>query len=262
MKRLQLCADDFALNPCVDAGIEALAAQGRLTHVSAMSSQPRWPEVARRLAHLPVPMGLHFNLTEGTPLSPALRAVWPRFPGLGKLLLLSGLRALPVQALSDEWRAQLDHYTEARGAPPQFLDGHQHVHALPGVRESVLETARRLNLPVRNTGRLLGPGFAFKRRVIERCGGRALLQQLREQGLPHAEALVGAYDFAPRANYRTLMRAWLAALPENGTTLLFCHPARGCHPGDAIAAAREREAAYLASSAFSEDLAEFGVTWG
>lgn len=259
-KRLQVCADDFALNAAVDDGIARLAEQRRLTDVSAMSSRPRWPQVARRLAALPVRRGLHFNLTEGDPLSDALRRHWPHFPSLGQLLLQAGLRALPRSAIAEEWRVQLDRYTQGLGAAPQFLDGHQHVHALPGVRETLLDAASQLGVPVRNSGRVLGPGFAFKRRVIATCGGRALLAQMRTRGIAHADALVGVYDFNPEADFRALMRGWLGGLSEGQTALLFCHPALGQEAGDAIAPAREREAAYLGSQAFADDLTEFRVS--
>jgi predicted glycoside hydrolase/deacetylase ChbG (UPF0249 family) len=262
VKRLQVCADDYALNPGVDAGIEALATQGRLSHVSCMSSRPRWAAVARRLTALPIQPGLHFNLTEGAPLNPELRRAWPRFPGLGKLLLTAGVRALPRALIAAEWQAQLEAYRQALGAEPKFLDGHQHVHALPGVRETLLEAAAALGIPMRSTARLLGPGFAFKRQVIAACGGRRLLSMMKAHGVPHADALVGVYDFAPEADYRALMRGWLAGLHEGETALLFCHPALGRDADDAIAVAREREAAYLGSAAFTEDLTEFGVTFG
>jgi hypothetical protein len=260
VKRLQVCADDYALNDCVDAGIEALAAQHRLTDVSCMSSQPRWPAVARRLEHLPIRHGLHFNLTEGEPLSPALRRAWPRFPGLGRLLLTAGARAVPRELIAAEWQAQLEAYRQALGAAPQFIDGHQHVHALPGVREILLEAAVTLGVPMRSTAQVRGPGFAFKRQVIAACGGRRLQALMRQRGVAHADALVGVYDFARVADYRGLMRAWLAGLREGETALLFCHPALGRDPSDAIATAREHEAAYLGSTAFTEDLTEFGVS--
>jgi hypothetical protein len=68
------------------------------------------------------------------------------------------------------------------------------------------------------------------------------------------------------------MLRWLAAAPASGG-LLFCHPAATADstldigvpdPGapDAIAPARLREAAYLGSSSFAEDLATAGITLG
>ncbi len=261
MKRVRLCADDYGLGPAVDRGMLVLARQGRVGALSCLVTTPRWPEAARALRELPagVALGLHFNLTQGEPLSEALRDHWPRLPGLASLLTQAALRQLPREALVAEWQAQLGAFVDACGRLPQFLDGHQHVHALPGVRELVLDEAQRLDVPVRDTGRVLGPGHALKRRIIERCGGRGLRRALQARGVAHASALLGVYDFDPRADYRRLMRGWLAALPDGA--LLFCHPALGGPDrDDPVGVARQREAAYLGSAAFADDLAEFGVS--
>ena len=257
-RRLGVCADDYGLGPAVDRGILALAAQGRITALSCLVTPPRWAAAGAVLQDCTAAVGLHFNLTEGEPLSAALRQHWPRLPSLGRVIALAFLGRLPG-ALADELQAQLQRFVAVAGRAPDFIDGHQHVHALPGVRPLVLAAAQSLRLPLRNTGRVPGPGFAFKRRVIEACGGRALAAEMQARGLPAAPALMGVYDFDPRADYRALMRGWLREAPDG--TLLFCHPAQGApDAGDAIAAARQREMAYLASPAFADDLAEFGVS--
>ncbi|MEE8614656.1 MAG: ChbG/HpnK family deacetylase [Roseateles sp.] len=259
-RRLAVCADDYGLNAAVDDGILALAAQRRISAFSCLVTAPRWATAATALAGSPAAAGLHFNLTEGEPLSPALRRHWPRFPSLGALLAQAGLGRLPA-AVADEFDHQLGRFRDATGRAPAFIDGHQHVHALPGVRPAVLAAVRRLAVPVRNTGRVLGPGFAFKRRVIEACGGRALAAEARAAGLQTAPALLGVYDFKPEADYRALMRGWLASAPDGA--LLFCHPALGApDAADAIGPARAREMAYLGSEAFAADLAEFGISLG
>jgi predicted glycoside hydrolase/deacetylase ChbG (UPF0249 family) len=259
VKRLAVCADDYGLNPAVDRGILALAAQGRITATSALVTAPRWTDAGAALNGAGIQVGLHFNLTEGEPLSASLRREWPRFPSLGRVLALAWRGRLPAHALADEFHAQMQRFVAVAGHAPHFIDGHQHVHALPGVRLLALGAAHSLGLPLRNTGRVMGPGFAFKRRVIEACGGRALAAEMRARGIPHAPALVGAYDFGPRADYRALLRAWLWSAPDGA--LLFCHPALGePDPGDAIGAARQREMAYLASPEFTADLTEFRVT--
>jgi predicted glycoside hydrolase/deacetylase ChbG (UPF0249 family) len=257
VKRLAVCADDYGQGSAVDRGILALAAQGRVTALSALVTAPRWAEAGPALRDVPADAGLHFNLTEGEPLSAALRRHWPRFPSLGSVIAQAFLRRLPA-AVADEFQAQLQRFVAVTGRPPAFIDGHQHVHALPGVRPHALAAARSLGVPLRNTGRLPGQGFAFKRRVIEACGGRALAAEMRASHVASATALVGVYGFDPRADYRALMRGWLAAAPDGA--LLFCHPALGePDAGDPIGAARVNEMAYLAGEAFAADLAEFGV---
>lgn len=258
LRRLTVCADDYALGPSVDQGVLALAAQGRINALSCLVTSPRWPDSGAALQGCPAATGLHFNLTEGEPLSEALRRHWPRFPTLGRLIAQAMLGRLPA-AVADEFQAQLLRFVTVRDQAPAFIDGHQHVHALPGVRPLALAASRQLGVPLRNTGRVCGPGFAFKRRVIAACGGRALAAQAVEQGLPMPTALVGVYDFDPEADYRRLVRGWLRGAPDGA--MLFCHPALG-HPdqGDVIAAARAREMAYLASDAFADDLRAAGIT--
>jgi predicted glycoside hydrolase/deacetylase ChbG (UPF0249 family) len=178
------------------------------------------------------------------------------------LLLKAHLGALPRAAIEDELQAQVAAFEDASGCRPDFIDGHQHVHHLPGVRQAVLRWAAHRQLPVRSTARVAGPASAFKARVIEHSGGRALARALARLSLPHNPVLLGAYDFV-QADYRSLMQAWLAQVPAAGA-LLFCHPgpAASLATGDVIAAAREREAAYLGSDAFAQDLADAGVQLG
>jgi predicted glycoside hydrolase/deacetylase ChbG (UPF0249 family) len=266
-RRLAVCADDFGLAPAVSDGIAALAQQRRLTAISCLTPGPHWPAGARLLAGLPdtVERGLHFNLTEGAPASAELRAHWPQFPALPRLIALAHLGRLPLPAIAAEFRTQWQRFVDATGSAPAFVDGHQHVHHLPGVRDLVLDALATAGtaVAVRNTGRISGPGFAFKRWVIARTGGAALLRQLQRGGLAHNAVLTGVHDFGV-ADYRRLVRGWLAALPPQGA-LLFCHPGAAgpvADASDAIAAARLREAAYLGSAAFADDLAGAGVTLG
>ncbi len=107
-----------------------------------------------------VERGLHFNLTEGRPLSRELLRVWGRFPTLPKLIARAHLSALPRAALRAEFDAQFDAFVAATGAPPRFVDGHQHVHHLPVVRNVVLDALARCptQVAVRNTGLVLGSG--------------------------------------------------------------------------------------------------------
>ena len=270
---LLVCADDYGLAPGIDVAVAALVRAGRLGAFSCLVNAPGWRDAAavvpalRRQARA----GLHLNLTEGRPLSAALAGLWPVLPTLARLLLMAHTGRLPGAAVRAELDAQWQAFVTATGQAPDYLDGHQHVHHLPGVREAVLARAVLHRLPVRNTARLRGPGAAFKRWVIERSGGRALGRALQQRGLPHHPVLLGAYDFI-EPDYRRLMRAWLAQVPASGA-LLFCHPASGggeVRPAasaaappdgaaDAIAPARQREWAYLASDDFAHDLAEAGV---
>ena len=98
--RLLLCADDYGLSPGVDAAITGLVRAGRLGAFSCLSNGPAWFEDAGAVADLraQAQAGLHFNLTEGRPLSPSLAALWPSLPSLPRLLLAAHLGRLPLAA--------------------------------------------------------------------------------------------------------------------------------------------------------------------
>ena len=266
IRTLALCADDYGQSAAISTGILRLARAGRLNAISCLVNGSSWVSDAPALQSLPatVQIGLHFNLTEGRPLSTRLAQRWPSLPRHARLLLRSQFGLLPRGQLRGEFHAQLRAFLDATGASPSFVDGHQHVHALPLIRGLVLDAAEHMRpVPaVRNTGRVLGPGFGFKRRVIELCGGRDLARELVQRELAHNAALLGVYDFAD-TDYRTLMQGWLAQVPAEGA-LLFCHPGDATKggPPDAIAAARVRELAYLDGPAFTQDLAQAGVVLG
>jgi len=259
MRRLEVCADDFGFAPALSASLEALAERGRLSSISCLVNGPhrRAPRVPDRVG-----VGLHFNLSEGEPLSTELRRVWPRLPALPLLVAQAHLRRLALAAIATEWRAQLDAFVQLVGRAPDHVDGHQHVHQLPGVREIVLDGVVALapRPALRNTGRVLGPGFAAKRALIEATGGRALGRELARRGLRSNAILLGCYDFGAR-DYGALMRGWLRRVPQEEAALLFCHPGPA-EPGDAIGAARAREHAYLVGDDFVRDLAAAGVEIG
>ena len=263
-RRLALCADGFGRSPAQSETIAGLARRGRVNAVSCLTNGSHWRASAALLRDLPasVERGLHFNLTEGRPLSRDLLRVWGRFPALPKVILRAHLRALPRAALRAEFDAQFDAFVEANGEAPRFVDGRRHVHHLPGVRNVVLDALARCptQIAVRNTGLVLGPGFDRHRLMIEWTGGRALLQRLRERGIAHNAVLNGIYD-RHSADYRVLMRHWLAAIPDQGA-LLVCEPDADAEPGSAdgpIAAARARERAYLESAEFDADLHTFDI---
>ncbi len=248
-KRVVICADDFGWGPAVNAGILSLVDLGRLTAVSCDVEAPAFAAgaAALRARDGSVELGLHLDLA-------------PHRAGLLALLARSAARVVDRRAVKRRIEAQLDAFEQATGRPPDFVDGHQHVHQLPAVRDTLLDVLAVRHGPslpwVRNTvpRRPRGP----KSVVIAALGGVQLRRELRRRGVRHNADFAGVYDFDPRAAYQALARRWLADLSDRG--LLLCHP--GTAPGDPrdpIAAARSAERAYLGSPAFESDCAAAGV---
>lgn len=65
LKRLILCADDFAVNEAASLGIATLAGASRISATSAMVLSPRWPKDAALLRDLRgrIDVGLHLDWT-------------------------------------------------------------------------------------------------------------------------------------------------------------------------------------------------------
>ena len=263
---LMLCADDFGLDSGISIAIARLARAGRLNAVSCISTSAGWPDDAEWLRGMPpsVSLGLHFNLTHGRPLSRRLARVWPSFPSLAHLTARAHLGLLPRAELLAEFQAQFGAYVKAIERPPNFIDGHQHVHHLPVVRNIILDAVEHIQpMPaLRSTAPVLGDGADLKRWLIEHAGGRGLARELRRRVIPHNASLLGIYDFTS-SDYRLLMQGWLACVPPEGA-LLLCHPGGVSSVGthDPIGAARIRELNYLSSDAFTLDLAAAGVSLG
>jgi len=258
LRGLTLCADDFGLNRGICEGIVQLAHAGRLSAVSCITNGAWWRPAASLLEQLPrgLSLGLHINLTEGPPLSRGLAQVWPRLSSLPRLILAAYAGALPRAAVRAEMQAQLAQFCIGSGTAPQHVDGHQHVHHLPLVRDLLLELVSGIAPAptVRNTACLPGPGFARKRWLIRKTGARMLERELVRRRLPHNTVLLGVHDFQP-GDYGAWMRRWLTLVPDSGGWL-FCHPGMEGLPddGDVICAARAREFAYLSSAEFLRDL--------
>ncbi|MBI3563219.1 MAG: ChbG/HpnK family deacetylase [Gammaproteobacteria bacterium] len=253
-----ICADDYGLAPGISNAILDLVQQRRLTSVSCITNSADFSRAATQLRPWrdQIEIGLHFNLTEGSPLQPALTQRWPRLPSIGQLIVATHTGLIPRSAVADELQAQLQAFRCGFDRDPDFIDGHQHVHDLPGIRRLIIAAASAAaNRPwVRNTGKITGPGYNFKRRVIEFTGGRALHRQLQQQTIPCNTVLAGVYDFTP-SHYRGLMQSWLARLPATGG-LIFCHP--GLPPESTtpqgMAYCRANEWKYFSSEEFTADL--------
>ena len=60
------------------------------------------------------------------------------FPAMNAIVPAAWRGALPRQEIRDELRRQLDAFEEAFGAPPDYVDGHQHVQVLPGIADDLI----------------------------------------------------------------------------------------------------------------------------
>jgi len=259
MKTIVLCADDFSLNASINAGILDLLEKKRLSAVSCMTQSPTWNTDAQSL--LPwkekVDIGLHFNLTQPFPQHySAPLSLW---------MLQSQCQLISKQKVQASFCKQLDAFESAMKSTPDFIDGHQHVHLFPVIRDIVVkEYVKRYGKAqhkpyMRTLEHLPADTRNFKAKVLQAMGATAHARLLAKNNIPHIRAFAGLYDFNPAAKLDAYMKQWLAALPDH--SLIMCHPAKENYSSpDVIAQARLSEYKYLSSESFTQTLRQQHVT--
>lgn len=275
LKGVILCADDFAVNASASAGIAKLAARGRLSATSVMVLSPRWAQDAALLQDLRgrIDVGLHLDWTSdfalaaghGLSLGAAMRKA-----------MFGGFDRTAARVVIER---QLDAFEAQWQAPPDYVDGHQHVQQFAGIRQALVQVlssrygsgapgrddsaaavqrAQQPPMPYLRISRAPAGTADLKSRVIAAMGANALEKIAVDVHFTRATALLGIYDFAGgQRRYGQLMQGWLRAAPAG--TIIMCHPAQAAEPDDPIGVARADEFAYLSGTDFSQALAQAGV---
>lgn len=267
---IALCADDYGLAPGVGHAIRDLIARGRLSATSCMTVSAHWPAEA---ALLPLrgrcDVGLHLTLTDQVPLGPMSRlAPEGRLPPLGRLIALALARRLDRAEIAAELERQLDRFEEAWGSPPDFLDGHHHVHQLPVVREAVLDLydrrLRRRGVWVRYCDTPLAEvqkcSVATARAAVIALLGRGWRRLGTAAGVPGNAQFRGVRDFTETVSYATLLAKWLQGARPG--LLIMCHPGLtddALKAADTLTAQREEEYRTLAGEEWPALLATAGA---
>jgi len=267
-RRFWLCADDYGISPAVNRAIRDLIGRGRINATSVMVTAPSFSvaEAAALAALGGAAIGLHFTLTAPfRPLTPAYRPVAGdgAFPSLPKKLTSGLLARLDPASLKAEAESQFDAFRAAFGRPPDFVDGHQHVHLLPQVGDALLsvmsETAPAAW--VRQCGRAtrLSRRWDDPKGLLLDVLSRRLRARSAARGITTNPAFAGTYNFARHPGYDTLFASFLEGLPDGGLVM--------CHPGfvdaelqrlDTLTAMREHEYSFFAGERFPQLLAAHG----
>ena len=254
---LAVCIDDFGMHDGVNQAALELGAAGRVSAVGCMVDGPAWREGAPAMQIAlkgKLDIGLHLDFTEPWRGGQARRS----HPAL--VLAAYAGRVSPAHA-RDEVRRQLDAFEDGAGMAPDFVDGHQHVHQLPAIREALIDELRQ-RYPqqrpwIRNTAPPAHGRFQLKPAIIGMLGNAALERLARAGGFRQNRHLLGVYGFdGDAAAYRQRVCGWLAQAQDHD--LLMCHPAAG--GSDALARARRIEYEFLRGQDYSELLDQYGVT--
>lgn len=269
-KRVIFCADDFGMSNAIDTGIIRLAAQGRLSAASCLTEGPTLSDNASALVQTGIQLGLHLNFTETLlpESAPSISAkAQELYLPLPALIRNAYLRRLDHGIVDEQIRRQLDRFEAVFGRAPDFVDGHQHIHQLPVIRDALLGILKQRYEPgglpwLRNTRstKLSGQAarYQLKAAIIQRLGSSTLMRRAEREGFRHNTRFAGVYDFQGGvAAYRALLAAWLHHLSDQD--LLMCHPAAFVDPADPMGAQRHAEFSVLSEPETEHRLHEYKI---
>ncbi len=285
-------ANTDAIAHCIDAG--ALAGASVLAAGAVFERGAA--ELGRRIAANPaLRAGVHLNLLEGRATSPP-EAVPLLADGHGNFrrslawmcfalpLLSARAKAAFNEQAALEWRAQIDAvrgplFAAAGKETPLYLDGHQHVHAVPTLRPALaaaLEHCDVAHVRVPQEPRYACPAplplllAGTARRELLAYWGRSLRPFLAQREIPAPDFFIGA--FCSGSMNRARLQAGLAAVAAKtkagDLVEIMFHPGGdaalgGTGPFSRFYAApeREEEKALLLSPDFRRALAKHDPSW-
>lgn len=250
-QRAILCADDFGLTDGVSAAILELAAAGKLSATSVLVTPDGWQRNADALAGLSprLAIALHLNLTLGKPLGPMPRFASRGFPPLARVIAGALTKTLPLSEIENEFDRQIACFVDQFGRLPDLVDGHQHVHILPGIRDAMLRSLSRVDA---HRSTVLRDCADAPRSIINRGRfvGKAMLVSTLSAGFSAAAdradfrttmGFSGVCNFAP--SIKAVARDFAAAFRMLGARhVIMCHPGRADRELAAVDRVVERRA--------------------
>jgi hopanoid biosynthesis associated protein HpnK len=243
MKKLIVNADDFGLTDGVNRAVLEGHRNGIITSTTLMANGMAFDSAVAASATAPgLGVGVHLNLTQGRPLTPACQVPsivtsdGSFYPGPAILARQILSRRVKLGDVETELRCQIQKVASS-GVRITHLDSHKHIHLLPPLFNVVVKLAqeygiRCIRCPIEPASSALGPllsgqsGWTRMARQYLLSRGLSTLAALQankvaDAGLCRPEHFYGLSQtgFLDAAILGQLLRA----LPE-GTSEMMCHP--------------------------------------
>ena len=243
VRNLIVNADDLAWTEGVNRGIAQAHRYGIVTSATILANGAAFASAVELVKATPsLAVGVHLNLSDGKPVSPpetvpSIVNDRGEFKGGPEALLLRvARRNLRIKEVELEWESQIRKVVNA-GIQPTHLDGHKHVHMLPGMFEIVLRLAKRNAIPavrISHEGSSLRAALSSRENqnipLVMKQGVQARVLKLLARdarALAEAAGIATTDYFCGIAQTGELtiegMKCLLQNLPE-GTTEIMCHP--------------------------------------
>jgi predicted glycoside hydrolase/deacetylase ChbG (UPF0249 family) len=150
LPRLIVTADDMGLSATWDEAIVRAWGRGVVTSASIVTTGRSYRDTIRRIVREDIDHGVHLDLLDGAPLSPvgeisSLVDERGRFHPLRALLLRFASGRVRTDEVELEWSRQIERAL-GDGLRPTHLNGHYHLHLLPGVFGVTVRLASRFGM--------------------------------------------------------------------------------------------------------------------
>jgi len=243
VRNLIVNADDLAWAEGVNRGIAEAHRNGIVTSASILANGAAFASAVELVKATPsLGVGVHLNLSDGQPVSPpeTVQSIVNdrgEFAGGPEALLLRiARRNLRLNEVEIEWESQIQKVVNA-GIHPTHLDGHKHVHMLPGMFEIALRLAKRNSIAairISHEGSSLRAALSSGENqnvpLVMKQGVQARVLKLLARDareLAESAGIASTDYFCGIAQTGELtiegMKCLLQNLPE-GTTEMMCHP--------------------------------------
>ena len=241
MRSLIVNADDLGWTEGVNRGIAEAHHHGIVTSASLLANGCAFESGVDLAMTTPgLGVGVHLNLSDGPPVADP-ETVTSMVNDQGEfaggpegLLLRLARRSVALEEVEREWDAQIQKIRDT-GIRPTHVDGHKHVHMLPGLFELALRLAKRHGIEAirvaheESSLRVALAAGATKGSVVKQGvqarGLKLLAPDAREQaeraGLATADYFCGIAQTGELTREGVLR--FLEVLPQ-GTTELMVHP--------------------------------------
>ncbi len=235
MKYVIVNADDFGMHASVNRGIIRAFREGILTATSLMANGNAFEEAIELSRHYPaLAIGVHLVLVGGDPVSdprmvPSLVDQHGKLNSDYKTFVKFFLRGgIQISEVAVELRKQIEKILSA-GIDVSHLDGHQHLHILPGIIDRVISLAKEYKIqwirsPYDKLNKALTPGNLGLRIFANRAKRKILANNLFTNDNFFGTAYSGILT-------ESALLKMIKRIPP-GVTELMCHPGGGVVEGE------------------------------